>query len=119
MARRSRAPLVEAAGVTILGEASERLPQTLCFAAPGFGAERQLMALDLEDVMVGAGLRLFVRQGPALPRLSAMGLDGLAGSALRVSGGWSTTRADWVRFTEVWLDAHARWKARGRPRGSG
>jgi cysteine desulfurase len=41
-----------------------------------------------------------------------MGLEALAGSALRVSGGWNTTRADWVRFTDVWLDAHARWKAR-------
>jgi cysteine desulfurase len=104
--------LVEAAGVTILGEASQRLPQTLCFAAPGFGAERQLMALDLEDVMVGAGSAC--SSGKVTPShvLTAMGLDGLAGSALRVSGGWNTTRADWVRFTEVWLDAHARWKAR-------
>lgn len=104
--------LVETAGVTILGEASKRLPQTLCFAAPGFGAERQLMALDLEDVMVGAGSAC--SSGKVTPShvLTAMGLDGLAGSALRVSGGWSTTRADWVRFTDVWLDAHARWKAR-------
>jgi len=104
--------LVDAAGVVILGEAAPRLPQTLCFAAPGFGAERQLMALDLEDVMVGAGSAC--ASGKVTPShvLAAMGLDGLAGSALRVSGGWSTTRADWVRFTEVWLDAHARWKAR-------
>lgn len=104
--------LVEVADVTILGEASKRLPQTLCFAAPGFGAERQLMALDLEDVMVGAGSAC--SSGKVTPShvLTAMGLDGLAGSALRVSGGWSTTRADWVRFTDVWLDAHARWKAR-------
>lgn len=104
--------LVEAAEVTILGEASPRLPQTLCFAAPGFEAERQLMALDLEDVMVGAGSAC--SSGKVTPShvLSAMGLEALAGSALRVSGGWNTTRADWVRFTEVWLDAWARWKAR-------
>jgi cysteine desulfurase len=90
----------------------QRLPQTLCFAAPGFGAERQLMALDLEDVMVGAGSAC--SSGKVTPShvLTAMGLDGLAGSALRVSGGWNTTRADWVRFTDVWLDVHARWKAR-------
>lgn len=104
--------LVETADVTILGEVGKRLPQTLCFAAPGFEADRQLMALDLEDVMVGAGSAC--SSGKVTPShvLSAMGLEALAGSALRVSGGWSTTRADWVRFTEVWLDAHARWKAR-------
>ncbi|MBW3560365.1 MAG: cysteine desulfurase [Proteobacteria bacterium] len=104
--------LVETADVTILGEASKRLPQTLCFAAPGFEAERQLMVLDLEDVMVGAGSAC--SSGKVTPShvLTAMGLDGLAGSALRVSGGWNTTRADWVRFTDVWLDAWARWKAR-------
>lgn len=104
--------LVEAAGVTILGEASRRLPQTLCFAAPGFSAERQLMALDLEAVMVGAGSACASGRVTPSHVLAAMGLESLAGSALRVSGGWSTTRADWVRFTEVWLDAHARWKAR-------
>jgi cysteine desulfurase len=27
---------------------------------------------------------------------------------VRASGGWATTEADWVRFAEVWVEAHAR-----------
>jgi cysteine desulfurase len=41
-----------------------------------------------------------------------MGQAGLAGCAIRVSGGWSTTQADWDRFVEAWLAAHARHAAR-------
>ena len=42
----------------------------------------------------------------------AMGLDDLATSTIRVSGGWGTTEADWVRFVEVWEAALLKHRAR-------
>ena len=44
--------------------------------------------------------------------LEAMGFGPLAHGALRASGGWSTTEADWVRFADVWLAAFERHRAR-------
>ena len=40
-----------------------------------------------------------------------MGHEDLAGCMLRVSGGWATTEADWVRFVEVWLEAYERHRS--------
>ena len=40
--------------------------------------------------------------------LAAMGEAELAGSAIRVSGGWATTEDDWNRFVDAWLAARAR-----------
>ena len=33
------------------------------------------------------------------------GQGDLAGCAIRVSGGWATTQADWNTFVEAWLSA--------------
>jgi len=44
-----------------------------------------------------------------------MGRPDLAGCAIRVSSGWTTTADDWDRFVEAWLQAHARHAARVRP----
>ncbi len=41
-----------------------------------------------------------------------MGLRDLAGSALRVSGGWATTQDDWGRFLDAWLAAFERHNRR-------
>jgi cysteine desulfurase len=84
----------------------------LCFATPGFDAERQVMALDLDGVMVSAGAAC--SSGKVTPShvLSAMGFERLAGQAIRVSGGWATTEDDWLRFVEVWLAVHERISAR-------
>jgi cysteine desulfurase len=44
--------------------------------------------------------------------LIAMGFTPLANSAIRVSGGWNSTEADWTRFADVWLAAYARHQRR-------
>ena len=103
------------AGVTVLGEGAPRLSNTLCFAPPGWSAEMQIMALDLAGVMVSSGSACSSGKVKASHVIAAMGLESLAGSVLRVSGGWSTTRADWDLFADVWLDAWARRSARVRP----
>jgi len=104
--------LIAEAGVTVFGQGAPRLPNTLCFAAPGFGSELQVMALDLEGVMVSAGAACSSGKVKASPVLTAMGAADLAGSVLRVSGGWGTRKADWDRFTDVWLAALARRRSR-------
>jgi cysteine desulfurase len=84
----------------------------LSFATRGFDSDRQVMALDLEGVMVSAGAAC--SSGKVAPShvLTAMGQEALANQAIRVSGGWATSEADWKRFTEAWLAVHARFAAR-------
>jgi len=102
------------AGVTIFGKDAPRLPNTLCFAAPGFSSELQVMSLDLEGVMVSSGSACSSGKVKASHVLLAMDAGALAGSALRVSGGWATIQAEWVEFADLWLAALARQQSRRR-----
>ena len=104
--------LAEAADITVFGEDAPRLPNVLCFASTGFDAQQQVMALDLDGVMVSAGAACSSGKVSASKVLIAMGHEPLAGCAIRVSGGWATTLEDWDRFVSVWLSAHARHRAR-------
>ena len=97
-----------AAGGVVLGADAPRLPNTLCVAKRGAAAELQVMALDLEGVMVSAGSACSSGKVKASHVLAAMGEAELAGSAIRVSGGWATTEDDWNRFVDAWLAARAR-----------
>ena len=102
------------AGVVVLGEAAPRLPNTLCFAAPGFSSELQVMALDLAGVMVSAGAACSSGKVKSSHVVDAMGQGELGACSLRVSGGWATIEADWRQFVEAWLQAHARQSSRTR-----
>jgi cysteine desulfurase len=104
--------LVREAGVTIVGEGAPRLSQTLCFSAPGFASDLQVMQMDLAGVMVSAGSACSSGKVKASKGVTAMGLTDLAPYVLRVSGGWASTKADWNTFTEAWLKAHAQHRAR-------
>jgi cysteine desulfurase len=108
------ARLVQDAGVTVFGQDAPRVANTLCFAAPGYSAELQVMALDLEGVMVSAGSACSSGKVKPSQVLLAMGAGLMAGNAIRVSGGWASTQADWDRFADIWLAAHARHQARHR-----
>ena len=92
----------------IAGEGAPRLPGVLCAVTEGFPSELQVMMLDLEGVMVSAGSACSSGKVANSTVLMAMGLMSSAGYAVRASGGWATTGADWVRFTEVWIEAHRR-----------
>jgi cysteine desulfurase len=98
----------------VFGADAPRLPNVLCFAAEGFDSERQVIAMDLEGVMVSAGAACSSGKVAASPVLQAMGFAPFAGAALRVSGGWATTAQDWTRFAEVWLTVYDRFRARRR-----
>ncbi|MDP1873914.1 cysteine desulfurase family protein [Phenylobacterium sp.] len=103
-----------AAGAVTIGAQSPRLPNTLCVAAPGFPAELQVMTLDLAGIMVSAGSACSSGKVKASHVLMAMGLDDLAGAAIRVSGGWSTGPDDWKLMVEAWITAYDRHAARRR-----
>jgi cysteine desulfurase len=103
---------LKAAGSVVMGEAAPRLPNTLCIASPGFTSDLQVMGLDLAGIMVSAGSACSSGKVKASPVLAAMGQGELASCAIRVSGGWDTTEADWNSFVEAWLAAHARHAAR-------
>ena len=102
------ARLVSEAGVTVLGQDAQRLDATLCFAAPGFASELQVMQMDLAGVMVSAGSACTSGKVKASRTIEAMGRADLAPYVLRVSGGWASTASHWKHFSDVWLDAHAR-----------
>jgi cysteine desulfurase len=110
--RDAAAERLKAAGAVVMGEGAPRLPNTLCVAAPGMASDLQLMALDLAGVMVSAGSACSSGKVKASHVLTAMGQGDLAECAIRVSGGWATTEADWTRFADAWLTVQAGHAAR-------
>lgn len=106
-----------AEGCTIMGAAAPRLPNTLCIASPGYASDLQVMGLDLAGIMVSAGSACSSGKVKASAILTAMDQGELAGCAIRVSGGWATTEADWNRFVAAWLAIHAHHTAR-RPKAA-
>jgi cysteine desulfurase len=94
-----------AAGAVVLGADATRLPQTLCFATPGYASELQVIALDLAGVMVSAGSACSSGKVKPSGVLQAMGHADLAAFSIRVSGGWASTAADWERCGDAWLEA--------------
>ena len=114
--RDAAAARLKGAGAFVAGEAAPCVPNTLCIAVEGWASALQVMALDLEGVMVSAGSACSSGKVKPSPVLAAMGYGALADGSLRASGGWATTQEDWMRFADVWLAAHARHVARHAPR---
>jgi cysteine desulfurase len=110
----AQARIVDAADVEVFGLLAPRVPGALCFGCDGFDAERQVMAMDLDGVMVSAGAACSSgKMAPSMVLIS-MGFEPLANQAIRVSGGWATREDDWRRFAEVWLAVYGRISARHR-----
>ncbi len=100
-------------GVTVLAAGAERLPNTTCFAMPGFRAETLLMNFDLAGIAVSSGSACSSGKVGRSHVLEAMGVaPELAGSAIRVSLGWNSTAADVRHFATVWKQLVARQRAR-------
>ena len=113
-AYRRTAQRLKEAGATIVAEGAPRHTVVLCIAARDFPAHLQVMALDLEGVMISAGSACSSGKVQPSGVLEAMGLHDLAPFSIRASGGWATTAKDWDHFAEVWLAAHTRHTARHR-----
>lgn len=112
--RDAAAAHLKARGAKVMGEGAPRVSNTLCVATPGFASDRQVMGLDLAQVMVSAGSACSSGKVTASPVLAAMGQGELSGCVIRVSGGWNTAEADWTRFVEAWTETYDRHAARHR-----
>ncbi|MEO0681526.1 MAG: aminotransferase class V-fold PLP-dependent enzyme [Pseudomonadota bacterium] len=95
------------------GKKSNRLPNTSCFAIPGWKGETQVMQMDLAGFAVSAGSACSSgKVGPSRV-LKAMGFDDVtAQSALRVSLGPTTTAAEVHAFADAWIDRYRRFSAK-------
>ena len=95
--------------IRFYGARAKRLGTTSCFAMPGVTAETQVMALDLAGVYISAGAACSSGKVQRSPVLTAMGVPGdEAASAIRVSLGWNSQRADIERLIEAWQSLYIR-----------
>jgi cysteine desulfurase len=93
----------------VLGAAAPRLPNTAAIAMPGISAETQVIALDLDGVMVSAGAACSSGKVGPSHVLEAMGVGPeLAASTIRVSLGWSSSEADIDHFLRAWTALYQR-----------
>lgn len=94
-----------------VGNESDRLPNTACFATPGWKGETQVMQMDLAGYAISAGSACSSGKVRASRALRAMGFDDrTAASAIRVSLGPSTTEAQVRAFADAWLREHERFR---------
>ena len=90
----------------IFGRTAQRLPNTSCFALPGFDAQTLLMNLDLGGVAASAGSACAAGKVKVSHVLSAMGIEAdLAARTLRISLGWTTTERDIELFAHAFRQA--------------
>jgi cysteine desulfurase len=87
----------------VFGDAAERLPNTTLFAMAGVKAETAVIAFDLDGVAVSSGAACSSGKVQPSHVLAAMGVSPpLLRGAVRVSLGWTTTKADVERFLGAW-----------------
>jgi len=106
--------LVAGAKDTIfVGNSAQRLPNTSCFATPGWKGETQVMQMDLSGFAISAGSACSSGKVRASAVLTAMGYDEItAQSAIRVSLGPETNESDVLRFADTWLAKEKKHRAR-------
>jgi len=103
----------QANNTIFVGKGMERLPNTSCFATPGWKGETQVMQMDLAGFAISAGSACSSGKLRASRVLRAMGYDETtAASAIRVSLGPETTETDVLRFAEAWLVKEKKHRAR-------
>lgn len=108
---KSRHPLPKGEGI-ILGKLAPRLPNTSCMAMPGVSNEVQVMDFDLKGFALSAGSACSSGRIESSHVLSAMGVPkDVASCAIRISGGWATTRKNIEHFTQIWLETYQRLAA--------
>jgi cysteine desulfurase len=88
-------------GIFINTKLDNSLPHTLNFGCDGISAESLLISLDLDGIAVSTGSACSSGAMEASHVLLAMGLSrDKAKSSLRISWGWSTTKAEIDHFLE-------------------
>lgn len=98
--------------IIFVGKGEPRLANTSCFAAPGWKGETQVIAMDLAGFAISAGSACSSGKVRASRVLAAMGYpDDVAGCAVRVSLGPTTTEDEVLRFADAWRLQHRRARA--------
>ena len=96
-----------------VGNESSRLPNTSCFATPGWKGETQVMQMDLAGFAISAGSACTSGKVKVPRVLQAFGLDERAAeSAVRVSLGPTTSQDDVMRFVEAWTRHEKKFRQR-------
>lgn len=103
----------EAEETIFVGKHHDRLPNTSCFAVPGWKGETQVMQMDLAGYAISAGSACSSGKVKASAVLLAMGYDATtASSAIRVSLGPQTTEQEVMGFATAWLSQWRKYRAR-------
>ncbi|MDA8584729.1 cysteine desulfurase [Rhodobacteraceae bacterium] len=103
----------EAPNTILIGKDAPRLPNTSCFATPGWKGETQVMAMDLAGFAISAGSACSSGKVRASRVLQAMGFDDVtAASAIRVSMGPTTTEDEVLRFIDAWTRQEKKFRQR-------
>ncbi len=114
-----RAAVAAVPGAVAIGAAVPRLPNTTSLALPGVSAETQVIALDLDGVMVSAGAACSSGKVGPSHVLAAMGVaPAIAAGTIRVSLGWTTTEADIAHFLDAWTALARRLSPRNSARAA-
>ncbi|OUS37166.1 aminotransferase [Rhodobacterales bacterium 56_14_T64] len=96
-----------------IGKSVPRLPNTSCFATPGWKGETQVMQMDLAGFAISAGSACSSGKVKPSAVLTAMGYDEItAQSSIRVSLGPETRESDVLRFADAWLAKQKIYRAR-------
>ena len=99
--------------IIFVGNSGPRLPNTSCFAVPGWKGETQVMQMDLAGFAVSAGSACSSGKVRASRVLRAMGYgEAVAGGAIRVSLGPATMEEEVLRFVEAWGRQYRKFRAR-------
>ena len=101
------------------GSQADRLPNTSCFSMRDVEAEVQLVAFDLDGVMVSSGSACSSGNVTISHVLSAMGVpDGEASTAIRVSFGWQNNLRDVEEFLATWQKLYFNTRKRDQTRAT-
>src|SRR5437764_13119253 len=93
----------------VIGDAVNRLTTPSAIAMPGVAAETQVVALDLDGVMVSAGAACSSGKVGPSHVLAAMGVaPEIAASTIRVSLGWSSSDDEIDHFLSAWTALYQR-----------
>jgi cysteine desulfurase len=103
----------------VVGAHVLRLPNTTALALPGVSAETQVIALDLDGVMVSAGSACSSGKVGPSHVLAAMGArPEITTGTIRVSLGWTTTEAEIEHFLTAWTALYRRLYRSGAARAA-
>ncbi|SFE12897.1 cysteine desulfurase family protein [Roseivivax sediminis] len=99
--------------IIFVGNGARRLPNTSCFAVPGWKGETQVMQMDLAGFAISAGSACSSGKVRESRVLRAMGFDAATASgAIRVSLGPETEEEDVQRFVEAWARQYRKFRAK-------